>query len=95
MRKKSFFLQSKFNKFFYKKILLKHLFCECFTVIFSQNLTTKILSITGQVVFIKEKKNDTDYFNETIDVTDLSNRIYFFSVQIETTVIIKKVVIHH
>jgi hypothetical protein len=59
-----------------------------------ENVTIKIYSITGEVVFAEENKTGNNNFNKTIDVTGLSNGIYFLSVQTGREVITKKIVVN-
>jgi type IX secretion system substrate protein len=51
----------------------------------------KIYSITGEVVFEEKNKNT---FNKTIDVTGLSNGIYFLSVLTGREIVTRKIVIN-
>jgi hypothetical protein len=61
----------------------------------SENISVKIYSITGEVVFEEENKIGTNYFNKPIDVTGFSNGIYFLSVQTGREVVTKKIVVQH
>ena len=66
-----------------------------FPVSSSQHITTKIFSVTGEVVFKEENKTGANYFSETIDVKDFSNGIYFLSVKMEKEMITRKIVVQH
>jgi hypothetical protein len=67
----------------------------------------KIYSVTGEVVYEQENKIKkfqisnssegihSDNFQTTIDVTGLSNGIYFLSVQAEKEIVTKKIVVNH
>jgi hypothetical protein len=60
----------------------------------SENITIKIFSITGEVVF--EKLQTSNIKHQTaIDVTGLSNGLYFLNVQTGKEVITKKIVVNH
>ncbi|MEP7168866.1 MAG: T9SS type A sorting domain-containing protein [Bacteroidota bacterium] len=67
----------------------------------SETITVKIFSITGEVVFTEEIKTASDYFTKTMDVTNISNGIYFLNVQSIThdersrTIIHKKIMVNH
>ena len=66
-----------------------------FPVSSSQHITTKIFSVTGEVIFKEENKTGSNYFYETINVKNFSNGIYFLSMQGEKEMITKKVVVQH
>jgi hypothetical protein len=66
-----------------------------FPVSSSQTITTKVFSVTGEVVFKEENETGVNYFSETINVKDFSNGIYFLSVQGEKENMVKKIVVQH
>ncbi|MEP7168862.1 MAG: T9SS type A sorting domain-containing protein, partial [Bacteroidota bacterium] len=66
----------------------------------TQTVTVKIYSITGEVVFTEENKTtelQTLNFKlqTSIDVTGLSNGLYFLSVQTGREVVSRKIVVDH
>ncbi|MEP7168865.1 MAG: T9SS type A sorting domain-containing protein [Bacteroidota bacterium] len=66
-----------------------------------ENITVKIFSITGEVLFAEENKTSINYFTNPIDVTKFANGIYFLNVQTishgerSPTLITRKIIIHH
>ncbi|HKR07155.1 MAG TPA: T9SS type A sorting domain-containing protein [Bacteroidia bacterium] len=61
----------------------------------SENITTKIYSITGEVVFKQENKSAAPITNFQIPIFNMSNGIYFLSVQTGREMVTRKIVVNH
>jgi hypothetical protein len=61
----------------------------------SENVTIQIHSIKGETVFAEENKSTAPITNYQLPVTNLTNGIYFLSLQTDEKLITKKIVVNH